>query len=130
MTSVAGAWALAARSTSRPSPSGIRRSVMTRSKTSSARRFMPAAALSAAATSVHRLDAVEGEVPHDLRELVTVEGEARHRGIDGDPHVDPARAGAVVADQPAHVIDDLADVAVGRTNPLGTSEVQEVRQDP
>src|SRR5918996_2929905 len=55
ITSVSGAWALTARSTSRPSPSGMRRSVTTRSKTSSPRCFVAPVRPSASRTRWPRL---------------------------------------------------------------------------
>src|SRR5262249_43022157 len=48
-----------------------------------------------APTPVHRLHAVEGDIPEDLDDLVAVEGEARHGRIDRDAHVDAGCAGAV-----------------------------------
>src|SRR5438477_5494502 len=242
ITSVAGAWALVARSTSRPSPSGIRRSVTTRSKTSSARSLAAAVTPSASATRwprlrsrsasveraegsssttsrwatsgglqreeqrhpraaaglgvdldaapvggddtlgdaeteaaavglargegleelieplggnagagvadgegdvavatghlqreppapVHRLHAVERDVPQHLGDLVTVEREARHRWIDRHLDVHAAGARAIVADERAHVLDDLADVAGRPPRLLGPRVAQEVGQD-
>ena len=48
---------------------------------------------------VHRLDAVEGDVPEHLRELIAIEREARHRGIDRHLDVHAGGPRAVVADQ-------------------------------
>src|SRR5215470_5898047 len=80
--------------------------------------------------SVHGFRAVQGYVPHHLSDLIRVEGERRHLGIDahGDLHVvPPAR---VVTDEGRHLIDDLADVAHEPLGLAGTGEAQEVGEDP
>ena len=79
-----------------------------------------------AAAPVHRLDAVEGDVPEHLDDLVAVEGEAWDGRVDRHAHVHAGRARAVVADQRAHVLDHLADVAGRAPRLLGSGEVQEI----
>ena len=79
--------------------------------------------------TVHRLDPVEGDVPEHLRELIPVEGEARHRGIDRHLDVHAGGPRAAVADQPADVLDHLPDVARHPPGFLGPREVQEVGED-
>src|SRR5262245_24735731 len=78
---------------------------------------------------VHRLDAVQGDVPQHLRDLIGIK---RHGGDVGlDPHVDlhSARAAGVLADQGHDVVDDLADVAAQPLGLPGPREDEEVRQD-
>jgi len=78
------------------------------------------------AAAVHRLDAVQRDVPEHLDDLVAVEGEAWDGRVDRHAHVHAGRARAVVADQRAHVLHHLADVAGRAPRLLGSGEVQEV----
>src|SRR5215469_9814121 len=79
--------------------------------------------------SVHGFHAVQGYVPHHLSDLIRVEGERRHLGIDahGDLHV--VRPARVVTDEGRHLIDDLADVAHEPLGLAGTGEAQKVGED-
>jgi hypothetical protein len=82
------------------------------------------------AAAVHGLHAVEGDVPQHLDELVAVERERWQRRVDGDLDVDAGGARPVVADQPAHVLEDVADVAGRHPRLRRPGEPEEVGQDP
>src|SRR5262245_13851362 len=79
--------------------------------------------------SAHGFDAVQGDVPHHLGDLIRVEGERRHLGIDTHRELHVLRPTGVVTDEGRHLIDDLADVAHEPLALAGAGEAQEVGED-
>ena len=79
---------------------------------------------------LHGLHAVEGHVPQDLGHEVRVVRHRRQRGFDAHVEIDPAGPGAVVPDQPGHVLHDGLDVSLDQPRRARAGEQEEVGEDP
>src|SRR5882672_1866857 len=79
---------------------------------------------------LHRLDPVQRDVPQHLGDLVGVEAERGHRGIDPHRELHPLGATRILPDQGRDVIDDRPDVGLEGLGLAGAGEDEKVREDP